>query len=189
MYTAGHRSLLLHLHHQPTGLFFFTITSYSSSSPNIVYSIEQNISECCACILFISHTHIARSIRIYTPISSDSYSSPFLFPIPLVCSIVCPFASRKFCDRISRCHRYHSLSLSLSLPISIRVCVCECTFLNNFNRKASSACASLYIFLSAGCVYTHTHCMYAISNLYMNLPLKLVLGLPLTCHLCSCLLT
>lgn len=77
------------------------------------------------------------------------------------------------------------------LPSSyLHPCACVCTFLNNFNRKASPVRAPrtlCYIFHSLCRLYVYTVCtLYLI---YTNLPLKLVLGLPLTCHLCSCLLT
>lgn len=113
------------------GHFCSIFTTTTATAPTLMAIAEhrllhrtKHISECCACILFISlaHTQCALHSHLHTNFLG-------LLLIPLRIHLVgCPFVSRKFCDRISRCYRCHSSSSSSSscsprICIRVRVCV------------------------------------------------------------------
>lgn len=128
--------------------FFFHHPPFLSSHRLLCWTQQIRI----LCMYLIQIVHCARSLlRQFSQLHTHT-------PFTAVCSFV---RLPELCDRVSR---YPLLFLFpfLSLPHTLYICV-QCTFLNNFNRKASSQ-ASLCICLRAICYL-----------IYTNLPLKLLM--------------
>lgn len=122
----------------------------------IVCFAEHNISE--------TRVHVSYSYR--TLRASHLHQFPKLHPHPLDGTFVCHLRPLEMCDRISRC-----FSIFTPLHLALHPLLVHCTFLNNFNRKASSQAFYVYVYLQAICYL-----------IYMILPLKIVLlSLPYVC--------